>query len=447
MPDCDVVVLGGGPGGHAAALEAAARGARVMLLESAGLGGQCVHHSCIPTQAMLSAAAPHLTGQELAIAGIVDHGDQWAIGRAAARKDALVGILARGAALSLRAARVEVVDGTGSLVGPARVAVRGADGSTSELGATAIILATGARWEAARLDGVPEARVRTLDALAALDAAPKTAAILAGGPARTAFALEYAYLLAVAGTAVTLVPSDQALMPGLDHDLDPLVRDGFEAIGVTIASPDDLAAARSAELVAGPDTRRPHTVGLGLEAIGIALTASTGGVRVDSTMATSVAGISAVGDVTGKVMLSAAATHAGRVAAVNATGGRARFSPDGIPHILHTEPPIGWVGLDETSARDAGYDVVTGLVDLGQTARAVVLGNRAGALKLVAERELGQVLGVHVVGPDAAEILAVGATAMSSELTVHDLASTVHWHPSGAEAIGEAARTCVRAIT
>ncbi|MBM3670924.1 MAG: NAD(P)/FAD-dependent oxidoreductase [Actinobacteria bacterium] len=446
MPDCDLLVLGAGPGGHAAALEGATRGARVIVLEPDRVGGQCVQHTCIPTQAMLSAIAPFVTAQELAIAGVVDIGDTISLGRATARKDALVGVVARGAALSLEAAGVEVIAGTGSLDGRDRVVVRHPDGSTEQLGAQAIVIATGARWEPARIDGVPDARVVTLDAINALEKAPRTAAVLGGGPAGTAFALEHAFLLAATGVAVSFVPEGDALVPGLDQDLDPVLREALGALGVTITAPGDHDAVLEAEVVAGPDTRRPHIDGLALDGFGIERDPATGGVRVDGSARTSTEGIYAVGDVTGDVMLSSAAAHAGRVAAVGATGGSARLAFGSIPRVLHIDPPVGWVGRDEAGARREGYDPACSIVDLGRTPRGVVLGGRGGAMKLVTDRELGQVLGVHAVGPDAPEIVALGAIALAAELTVHDLAATVHWHPSGAETIGEAARDCVRRI-
>ncbi|MFO7589482.1 MAG: NAD(P)/FAD-dependent oxidoreductase [Acidimicrobiia bacterium] len=443
MPDCDLLVLGGGPGGHAAALEAAARGARVVLVEPADLGGQCVHHTCIPTQALLSAAVPYATAQELAIAGVLDLGDAWALGRAVARKDALVGVLGQGVGRSLRAAGVDVVEGTGSLQGTDRVDVRASDGASTELSAGAIVLATGARWEAAPLEGIPAATVQTLDALTSLTVVPKSAVIVGGGPARTAFALEYAFLLSVAGCAVTLVPDDATVVAGLDPDLDPLVRDAFSAVGITVAAPGDLSSAEGAEIVAGPDTRRPHTEGLGLDGTGIRLDPVTGGVVVDASARTTLASVYAVGDVTGSGMLSSSAAHAGRVAAANATGDRQRLRLGVLPHVLHAEPAIAWVGMSEVAARADGHDVAVGIVDLGQTARGIVLGNRGGAVKIVADRELGQVLGVHAVGPDAAEMIGVGTTALAAELTAHDLAAATHWHPGGTEALGDAARQCV----
>jgi dihydrolipoamide dehydrogenase len=153
----------------------------------------------------------------------------------------------------------------------------------------------------------------------------------------------------------------------------------------------------------------------------------------------------AAGDVTGGVMVTAAAAHMGEVAGTNAAGGSARTRLHHLPYALHTEPEIGWVGISESAARAAGHDVVTAVVDLSWTARAITLGGREGVLKVVAERELGEVLGIHAVGPGAAEIVAAGATAMQAELTLDDVAATVHWHPSAAESLADAARAARRA--
>jgi dihydrolipoamide dehydrogenase len=139
-------------------------------------------------------------------------------------------------------------------------------------------------------------------------------------------------------------------------------------------------------------------------------------------------------------MLTNAASHMGEVAAINATGGAARTRLSAVPQLLHGVPEIAWIGMTEEAARAAGHEVATGIADLGYNARAMTLGARQGMVKVVAERELGEILGVHMVGPGGAEVLAAAATAMQAEVTVHDLAATVYWHPSLAEGLAEAAR-------
>ena len=444
----DVVVIGGGPGGHAAALTARRHGASVVLVEREQLGGQCVHHTCIPNALLLGAAATFFDAQELGLAGVFDAGDTLRLGRAVSRKDALVAKLAAGAAASLRAAGVEVVSGGAALLAPDRVAV-----DAAAVRAGAVVLATGARWEAPKLDGVPDRLVVTLDAVSRLDVPPAHALVLGGGPAATAFSVEAAVLLAAAGTVVTYAAPTNQVVPALDADVDAVVRASLEAIGVTVLTSarttatdqaDRIAvlhaggkASVAADIVVAPDGRVPNIEGLGLDALGFPPAAL---VAVDDTCRTAVPGLLAVGDVTGGPMLTAAASHMGRVAGATVTGAPARTRLGAVPHVLHTAPTTGWVGLNQRDATEHGYLADAAVVDLSTTARAVTLGGREGVVKLVAERELGRLLGVQIVGPEAPELVGLAAQALQAELTVDDLAEAVHWHPSTAECLGDAAR-------
>lgn len=430
----DVVVLGGGPAGYAAALAAARRGSSVAVVEPDKPGGQCVHYACIPTAALLSAVVPWVDAQELSVMGVADVGDL-DLGRAVSRKDALVTRLAGGVSAALGAAGVEVVAGVGALTSDRSVQV-----GDRGLEAGAVVLATGTRWDEPALPGVPAGKVVTADVVQSLGAPPPSALVLADGAGRTAFAVEYAYLLAAAGTAVTFAARRGRVVPGLDADLDELATAVLADVGVTIVDREgDLPL--DADMILAADPRRPSFESADPGAAGVRT--SSEGIAVDRGCRTNVRTIFAVGDVTGGAMTSAAATHMGVVAGVNASGGDARTSVHALPHVLHTSPGIGWLGMSEAEAREAGHDVAVGLVDLTWSARAITLGGRGGALKIVADRGLGEVLGVHVVGPDVSEVLAVAAQAVAAELTVDDVAAAVHWHPSAAEALADAARQAI----
>jgi len=436
----DVVILGGGPAGHAAALSAARRGATVALVEPDKPGGQCVHYACIPTAAMLSAIDAWVDAQELTGVGVTDVG-AFDFGRAVARKEALVTRMGNGVAASLRMAGVELVRGSAAFVDLRTVTVSGE--TPVELTAEAFVVATGTSWDVPALAGVPSGKVVTADVVHTMSKAPGSALVLGGGPADTAFAVEYAYLLAAAGTSVTLALPGDRLVPALDEELEPIARGVLETFGVTVVEHSDGAdLAADVEVVLAVDVRRPSFMSARLEAAGVHTDTT---VPVDGACRTNVGHVYAAGDVTGGVMVTAAAAHMGEVAGTNAAGGSARTRLHHLPYALHTEPEIGWVGVSEASARAAGHDVVTAVVDLSWTARAITLGGREGVLKVVAERELGEVLGIHAVGPGAAEIVAAGAMALQSELTLEDVAATVHWHPSAAESLADAARAALRA--
>jgi dihydrolipoamide dehydrogenase len=452
VSDVDVLVLGAGPAGYTAALTAASCGARVAVVEAERPGGACVHHACIPTNILLGAAEAYLSAREMDVLGVFSAGEVFQYARAAARREPLVRMLADGITAALRMRKVELIHGRAAFTAPDRVTLVG---SRDAIRAEAFVIATGTRWEPPALPGVSPERVLTPDQVQELLTPPASALVLGGGPADTAFALEYAFLLAVAGSRVTLATPHARLLPALDADLSEVAAAALTDVGVTVryeaavvegegeqvrVRHRDGVATVPAEVLVAADPRRPATEGLGLAAAGV----RTGGagVPVDRACRTNVPHIYAAGDVTGGAMLTNAALHMGEVAGRNAVGGEAVTRLSRLPHLLHTVPEIGWIGLSEERARAAGYQVRTGVCDLGFTARAVALGARRGLVKVVAEAELGEVLGVHVVGPGAAEILAAAATAMQAELPVQELAATVHWHPSMAEALAEAARRC-----
>jgi dihydrolipoamide dehydrogenase len=444
--DVDVVVIGGGSAGHAAALAAARRKASVVVVETHLVGGNCVHHTCIPSGSMLSAVGPFLETQELGVAGVFDVGQDLRLGRAGARRDALVARLAGGVKASFDNAGIRVLTGTARFAGPHDVEVRLAAGAIEQLHARAVVIATGSDWEPPRLDGVSPAKLVTLDSVVALGAAPASAVVLSGGPARTAFSVESAFLLAAAGCVVTFVAPGGRTVPALDEEVDQLVRASLDGLGVTVLGSADTDRVRAAlagsAIVVAPDGRAPRTAGLGLSGVGIKLD-EAGAVVVDAQMRTSLEHVYAAGDVTGGAMVTQVAAHGGRAAGINATGGAASVRLDVVPHVLHTVSPIAWVGLSAAEAGAAGYDVDVAMVDLGWSARGITLGGREGVLTLVVDREFGQVLGASAVGPEAGEIIAVAALAVTSELTVDDLASSVQWHPSAAENLTDAARQLV----
>ena len=451
MPDFDLAVIGGGPAGYTAALKAAERGATVVLIEPEKAGGACVHFACIPTNILLAAAATFIEARELDVHGVFSAGETFNLARAAARKDAVVKRMSDGIAAALRMRKVTVIEGRASFTGPSALAIVTGSG-VQALSAGSFIVATGTRWEPPAIPGVAPERVVTADVVQTLPIAPKSALVLGGGPSGGAFALEYATLLAIAGSDVVLADPGPSILPSLDSALADAARGMLAALGLRVfeaatvegASAESISITHAngidavpAELIVVADARRPFFEALNLSAAGVA---TAGCITVDRACRTNVSNIYAAGDVTGGVMLSSAASHMGEVAAINATGGDAVARLDKIPHLLHTIPEIGWVGLTEDEARVRGHDVLAGTFDLSFNARSIALGAREGLVKVVAERELGEVLGVHVLGPSASEILAVAATAMQAEVSIHDLAATVHWHPSMAEGLTEAAR-------
>ncbi|MCC7363807.1 MAG: NAD(P)/FAD-dependent oxidoreductase [Dehalococcoidia bacterium] len=448
MESYDVAVIGGGPAGYAAALRAAALGARVALVEAEKPGGACVHHTCIPTNIMLGAAHTHMEARELDVMGVFQAGEKFNLARSAARKDALVRKMADGIAAALRMRKVVLIGGRASFLGAHTLAVTGA----GEAWADAIIVATGSRWEVPSIPGVHADRVLTVDQVQALPEPPASALVLADGPADTAFGVEYATLLALGDTEVTVATARERLLPGLDPLIEAIAVQSLTDLGVavhtgaTVEGRDwQLATVRSAageavvaaEVIVAADPRVPALASLNLAAAGVQ---SGTTIAVDGSCRTNVAHIFAAGDVTGGAMLTNAASHMGEVAGANAAGGDERTALKYVPHLLHTVPEVAWIGLTEERARAQGRDIATGTFDLGYNARAITLGAREGLVKVVVDRATGELAGVHAAGPDAAELLAVAATVMQAEIPAENLASLVAWHPSIAEGLVEAVR-------
>jgi len=438
MEQFDVVVIGGGPAGHAAALEAASGGARVAVAELEHLGGACVHATCIPSAIVSGSVRTFLDIQELAIVGVTDSVETFNFGRAEARREALVRALHNGIVASLRGAAVEVIDGRALVDGDViKVADR-------VLGWDALVVATGSRWEPPAIVGVPAAKVVTPDAVHHLDRAPDNVTVIAGGTARTAFSLESAMLLAISGSSVRVCTPGERLLPWLDEVIDAVAREELETLGIEVvtgwsASTDDQLA--DVDLVVAPDERVPFLDGLGLDTIGLDIT-GIGGLSVDRRGRTTHPNVFAAGDVTGGAFLTQAAITLGRAAGASAVGQKGPPVPEVFPHALHL-PQMSWVGLGADEAIAAGWDVVVGMIDLSTTAAAVAGGGRTGVLGLVVDRELGGVLGAQAVGHGAEEIVGLAAVAMQTELTVDDVAALGLWHPSASEALVDAARSAV----
>lgn len=456
MEEKDLVVIGSGPGGHAAALRAAELGARVAVVEAESPGGNCVSFACFPNTVMLESVRTGLEIQDLSLAGVLPAADGLSFPRAVARRNQLAAGLIEGIRNHLRALQIDLIHGRARLTSPQAATVSLSEGRASELSAASFIIATGARPEPPSLPGYTD-EVLTMDGALRLKGEPPSALALGGGPVGLGFVLEQAFVLASFGTSVTVAEPGAEVLPGADEELVGYLLQALEAAGVRVLMNAQVREMTSegdsrdavlttgegemrvpASVVMAPDCRRPYFEGLGLEEIGVAT--SPDGIGVDDRCATNVPGIFAVGDVTGGLMFSHAAIHEGRVAAENALGLDTRVRLRAAPRTVHTQPELAYVGLSERRAREEGHDVRLGLCDLGGNLSAVARGRSDGGVKLVADGLHGEILGVHALGPGAGELIGQAALAMELEATVHDLAAVTHWHPSLSEVLVEATR-------
>ena len=451
--EADLVVLGGGPGGYAAAFRAADLGLDTVLVEARGaLGGECCHVGCIPSKALLGIAALIDGAAEAESAGVAFGPPTVDAKKLRAWTQRAIDRLARGLASVAKARGVDVVTGHGRFEPDGTIRVARDDAPPATLQFKHAIVATGSR--AATLPGIaPGPRVWDSTAALTLSVTPGRLLVVGGGY----IGLELGSVYAGLGSEVTVVELLDGLLPGVDRDLvAPLARrlgKRFKQIllGTKVTAVREEGAAVVVELSGegAPSRlevdqllvavgRRPLTEGLGLEHTRAARDAR-GFIAVDAQRRTADPRVFAIGDVAGEPMLAHKAMAEGLVAAEVIAGHPVVFEPQAIPAVVFTDPEIAWCGLTEAEARARGVEVRTAKMPWSASGRAVAMGRTDGLTKLVFAAASGRLLGVGVVGPHAGDLLAEGTLAIEMGAVAEDLAGTIHTHPTLSETLGEAA--------
>lgn len=448
MTEFDIAVIGGGPGGYAAAIRAAQKGACTCLVERGGVGGTCLNRGCIPTKALYSTA--HLL-QRLRGAG--EHGIdlpevRFDYARAALRKDEVVAKLVGGVEQLLKGNGVEVFRGEAVLEGPGRVRIR-REGVTGHVRAKAVILATGslaARPKAFPIDGK---NVLTSSEILAIKELPESLLVIGGGY----IGCEFASIFSAFGTEVTVVEQLPVLLARSDRQAVREVEKVFKQQGVTVHTGTSVEALEvrdgrvearlsgdrsvTVEKVLVAVGRVPNAAGYGFEEAGIRL--ENGAVVVDERMRTSVEGVYAVGDVTNIIQLAHVASYQGEIAVTNALGGDARADYRVVPSTIFTLPEIGQVGLTEEECREQGIEAEIGRFSYQASSKALCDGEPQGLVKIAAAKADGRILGATVAGEEASSLIAEVAAAMQAGMSARDLGHVIHSHPTLPEMIKEAA--------
>ena len=461
--DYDVVVIGAGTGGYVAAIRAAQLGLTVAVVEKQkALGGTCLLWGCIPTKALLEHAhalkvAQHAKEWGLTIASPVAID----MAQVQSRKDRIVGGLTKGVEFLFKKNKIAWIKGTARLAcragGPLDVEITEGDRQTLRA-RKEIIIATGSAPRSVPGITIDRQRVITSDEAIGLREVPRSMAILGSG----AVGVEFASIFRRFGSEVTIVELLPRLVPIEDEAVSTELERSFRKQGITAHTGAKATAARVSSdgvdvdvaLAAGPTTihadyllvatgRGPVTAGLDVERVGLAT--ENGYIKVDALYRTNVPGISAIGDVItlgapGHPQLAHVSSAEGIVAAERIAGVETRpINYDHVPGCTYCDPEIGSVGLTEREARERGYDVRVGTFPFGVLGRAKIAGELEGFVKIVAERKYDELLGVHMIGLRATELVAEATAALRLESTVEDLIRTIHAHPTMAEAVGEAA--------
>ncbi len=443
MPD--IIVIGGGSGGTAAATRAAQLGAQVTLIERADLGGNCVNHNCIPLTSLLASVELCRRIGQAGKMGVRVGPATLDVPGMIARKERIVQDLREGIAGLLPTFGIEIVLGQARLVDAKTVEVNG----QRLQAARAVILATGSRW-APLPSGVED--VLRPDEAVRLDSVPGRLLIDGGGAAE----VEFATLYAAVGSQVTLAVDGPYPLPDEDYEIGQRLQGILQAQGIQVLTDVRVRSATRANgelkvVLTGSKgetniavdkllwaDRVPATDELGLEQAGVKL--NNGAVVVDDRMQTSLPGVYAVGDLTGGRMYSSLATAGGLIAAENAMGRNRRLDQRAVPRYAFSIPEVAAVGLTEDEATDQGYDVEVANIAYNSSSRAMSLGEIEGGIKLVAERKLGKVLGVHIVGYRATELIAEAALGIQLEALAEDFAWAIRIHPTLSESMVEAGR-------
>lgn len=451
MKQFDIAVIGGGPGGYVAAIKAAQEGKKVCLIEKDKLGGVCLNRGCIPTKTLLKSVEVLNSVRHCAdfgVTGVNVSVPSVDMVKLQQRKSAVVQKLTGGVSILLKANGVAVINGQAKFADKNTLIV-----GNEKICAENIIIATGSVPAKLQIPGSDCSDRDIYSPLIGSDEAldlvevPSTAVIIGGG----VIGIEFAYLFAQLGAKVTVIELMDQILPMVDEEITTEVAKMLRGLGINIITGAKVTKivgnqvyfqrSGSEEYEYGQKIlmsvgRTPNTDGLGLEGLGIRMNRRA--IAVDTDMQTSIPGIYAIGDVNGRSMLAHTASMEGIIAVKNILGYKTRLDYEKIPACIYTQPEVASVGLTETQARQK-YGVVTvGKFPLAANGKAMTQGEVRGMIKVILEPKFQEILGVHIYGLHATDLIAEAALAMNLEATAEEIISAIHPHPTISEIIPEA---------
>ncbi|MCL5062602.1 MAG: dihydrolipoyl dehydrogenase [Nitrospirae bacterium] len=446
-----LTIIGAGPGGYVAALKAAQLGAQVTVIEDTEVGGTCLNRGCIPTKALVASAEALHKAKNLEEFGIEVTGDiNPNLSKIMERKNKIVSTQVKGIRSLFKSWGVNLIEGRGMILTPEKVEVQKKDNTTEIIETDKIIIATGSRPAQIPIFPFDGEHIMSSDDALNIKSIPKSLIIIGAG----VIGCEFACIFKELGTEVTMVE----MMPRAVSTEDPEISEILEkelkkkkiklmtgvkvervegqhdGIHVYLADGKELVAEKLLVSIG----RSLNTENIGLEAVGIKK-GTRGEVVVNEKMETNIEGIYAIGDVTGGILLAHTASKQGIVAACNACGKEKKYDSSVVPAAIFTSPEIGSVGLREHQAEEKGINIKTGHFQFRALGKAHAMGEIAGMIKIVADANTDMVLGVHIIGPHASDLVHEGALAMKAGLTVKEVADMIHAHPTLAEGLMEAA--------
>jgi len=454
MARYDLVIIGAGPGGYVAALKAAHMGAKVCLVEREEVGGTCLNRGCIPTKALIASAELLGKIRRSNEFGIMTKGVSFDLPQMMQRKKEIVSRQIQGIRHLLQNNGIELVEGSGKLLSSNLVEISQNGKKLGEVEACRVIVATGSEPAKIPLFPVDGKNVLTSNEALEIEDVPKDLIIVGGG----VIGCEFACLFSEMGCEVSIVDILPKLLGTLSN-MEGRIRIQLEMIlkrrgiklllgrkirrvaaqGGRVGVFTEDGSQLSAEKVLVCIGRHLNSEGIGLEGLGVEMERRE--ILVNKQMETNVVGVYAIGDVAGKMQLAHVASAQGIVAVENCLGNSSFLDYRAVPNCIFTTPEIAYVGLDREGANRAGYEVKVGRFNFALSGKAQIMGETEGLVMIIAEEKTFRVLGVHILGPHASDLIHEGALAVSQGLTTPDIAQSIHAHPTLSEVLCEAART------
>ncbi len=451
----DLVIIGSGPGGYVAAIRAAQLGMSVACVEVDKLGGVCLNIGCIPTKALLTSAFLVNEMKDGEKHGILAKEVSFDLAPAQKRSRAVADQMNRGIAHLFKKNKVTHIEGFGRLKGKGKVEVEAADGTTRVLDASHVIVATGSRPRDLPVLKIDEDRIWSSTGALMRQSAPASLLIVGAG----AIGMEFADVFASYGSKVTIVEALERILPLEDAEISKFMERSYkkrgmdvhtsarfekadvqdDGVAVTFRDAKGEAHEMKVDYVLSAVGRVPNSEGLGLDTVGVK-TDERGFITVDERLRTNVEGVYAIGDVTGHQLLAHKASHEGVVCVEHIAGqGHGTVDYENVPNCTYCHPEVASVGLTEEQARERGFDIEVGKLPWVAIGRAVAAGHADGFVKIIRDKKYSEILGAHIVGPSATELIAEFVVGRHLESTVEEMEKAIHPHPTLSEGVSEGA--------